>query len=291
MTTLSTPAWAAPPKSGHKTLGHDSRVMHPAPSPGAGEGWDGGKVQVACGQTRHPHPGPPPSQGEGSRCANLTWFDLELWQEHPQQCGDRIDRGQRSGASGCTRRPLPRWRRSVRRSSRGGDCGSVGRRGHGSSNAEGSRAQTDAPGHRTCPPPRVPQARPASRQQPATLALRRLTCVEEAGIPLARTRRLAEKAAELEGPTFQAWGKSCTTAHETRRVFPHLGPLPAGEGEYDFCYDPPFLAFGKNSGCPSTRKSAIAFWPWSESSQSMNACPSLAFTWACLAGLTRMTPY
>jgi pullulanase/glycogen debranching enzyme len=37
---------------------------------------DGGQAPVACGQTLHSHPGPPPSQGEGSRCANLTWFDL-----------------------------------------------------------------------------------------------------------------------------------------------------------------------------------------------------------------------
>jgi hypothetical protein len=66
---------------------------------------------------------------------------------------------------------------------------------------------------------------------------------------------------------------------------------PEGEGVFDPGYNPPFLAFGKNSCWPSTRKSAIAFWPWSEISQSMNACPSLAFTWTCLAGLTRMTPY
>src|SRR6266571_6762166 len=45
-------------------------------SPGAGEGGDGGHVQVAGDQALHPHPGPPPSQGEENLCANLTWSDL-----------------------------------------------------------------------------------------------------------------------------------------------------------------------------------------------------------------------
>ena len=44
--------------------------------PAAGEGGDGGRAQVACGQPLHPHPGPPPSQREGSLCANLMGSDL-----------------------------------------------------------------------------------------------------------------------------------------------------------------------------------------------------------------------
>jgi hypothetical protein len=51
--------------------------------PDAGEGWDGGRAQVACGQTLHPHPGPPPSQGEGSLCANLMESDLGWCPDHP----------------------------------------------------------------------------------------------------------------------------------------------------------------------------------------------------------------
>src|SRR5262249_26320924 len=34
--------------------------------PDAGEDWDGGRAQAACGQALRPHPDPPPSQGEGN---------------------------------------------------------------------------------------------------------------------------------------------------------------------------------------------------------------------------------
>src|SRR5262249_38271031 len=44
--------------------------------PDAGEGWDGGRVQSACGQILHPHPRPPPSQGEGRLCAKLMGSNL-----------------------------------------------------------------------------------------------------------------------------------------------------------------------------------------------------------------------
>jgi hypothetical protein len=62
--------------------------------PGAGEGWDGGHMQAACGQALHPHPGPPPSQGEGSLCANLTWSNLEIEIIHPHglRHNDNLDR-------------------------------------------------------------------------------------------------------------------------------------------------------------------------------------------------------
>jgi hypothetical protein len=35
----------------------------------------------------------------------------------------------------------------------------------------------------------------------------------------------------------------------------------------------------------------MAFWPFGETTQSMNFWPSACLTWACLAGLTRITPY
>src|SRR5712691_8727307 len=63
-------------KSGHTPLGHTLVRWAMLLPPGAGEGWDGGHAQAACGQALHPHPDPPPSQGEGSLCANLMWSDL-----------------------------------------------------------------------------------------------------------------------------------------------------------------------------------------------------------------------
>src|SRR5215831_14591293 len=52
-----------------------------------------------------------------------------------------------------------------------------------------------------------------------------------------------------------------------------------------------YSRWGQNTCSPLTLKSAIAFWPSSEMSQSMNCWPSSFFTRRCLAGLTRMTPY
>ena len=45
-----------------------------------------GASTPACCQTLHPHPGPPPSQGECSRCAHLTWFDLESQVQWANAC-------------------------------------------------------------------------------------------------------------------------------------------------------------------------------------------------------------
>jgi hypothetical protein len=54
---------------------------------------------------------------------------------------------------------------------------------------------------------------------------------------------------------------------------------------------PFYLAFGKNSCCPSSWYAAIAVCPSSLRIQSMNAWPSEFLTCGCFAGLTRMTPY
>jgi transposase len=69
---------------------------------------------------------------------------------------------------------------------------------------------------------------------------------------------------------------------------------PESFGPYATCYNhQPFgpAAFGKNNCSPPTLYAAIALWPSGEISQSTKACPSVAFTLGCFAGLTSITPY
>jgi hypothetical protein len=106
---------------------------------------------------------------------------------------------------------MPRWRNSVSSSRSGGACGSVSPRGAGSSNAWGSREKKSLHADERATP-RVQQARTAYRQRTTALELRRLKCVDEAGVNLAMTRLYgrAPKGERVVGTVPQNDGENST---------------------------------------------------------------------------------